>query len=599
MQGDNVDPPQNDLNPAAPGNPYFLPPLQFSKRGALRRCQSSPARARPPLIRSPPPPLDPPERQRTSSQNSSPENRGSTSGSIPSYSPRSSSNTTGTSNTRSTPGKTNSNPATSSNTQGSSPANPLPRPNNLPLPVRQSAPLYGPVESATSSEDHSFTSALTQQVNRQIATQTSPPPEMKLRGPGQISRTKTIPFLLVSIFLVILGLVLAIEGLMIEYQWNYQMEIFYKPYWIGGIVIISGSFVLLFCCLRTPAVAVVVTTVCLPALAGSMLMLVFASLMANELIPDSEKYFCVSSAITTNTVLCKCVEDISFNVTVKGNASTAATNESCEDEVTFIFELMCVTVGVCGILIILLFTYIFWVFCAATRPTYAERRQSAYNGTMPRNGTLRSNYGGTLGGQGQYHSGTLVLQNQGTLGRQRTTSRQQSVTSARPVVTVQRTQSLAAVSLSPSRTSTLNKMRAPVPPGPQQQRGPVSPQMREPQFREPQMREPVYNNVEQDPVRMANQQRFEIPTDIHGQRFEPGQETPPTIYGEQSPPSSIPDIPEVAELREEESFREDSSDDNTTERHSFKPPAKQLSSVERKIQNMEQNLNLVKGYGKP
>ena len=394
---------------------------------------------------------------------------------------------------------------------------------------------------------------------------------MKLRGPYKVSRSKTIPFLLTSVFLLLLGLALVTVGLLIEFHWEYEMEVFYKPWWAGGLVVVAGIFVSMFGCLRTPAVAVVVTTVCLPALAATILQLILSGLMADALYPDSNKFFCSSKLVDTTTLYCKCDEDISFNITVKGEVSSAATSAFCEDEIDFIFEIMLAVACVCGLLILLMFPYIMWVYCTVTRPTYAEKRASMmFSGTMTRSGSLLHAQRGTIS------QSPLVLANTMNNRSSRPPSRAQSVNSAgfRPIVTVQRAQSMALYQ-SPvithggtmmsngtgtmrSKSGTLKSIKAPQPPKTETSR-------------EETVREPIYNNIERDPIRTAEQHRFEIPSDIHGIKPTNNRQSLSTT------PLSIAKLHKSTRSLEED---DDSSDDNTTDVvYNFKSSPKQLNGT--------------------
>lgn len=387
--------------------------------------------------------------------------------------------------------------------------------------------------------------------------------KMKIRGSAKISRTKVIPFLLTAIFLLLMGLALVTVGLLMEYHWDYTIGVYFKPYWTGGLVMLAGSFVALFCCLRTPAVAVVVSIVCIPGLAASILQLILTALLADVLTADDDTFFCSSVLLNPTTVYCRCIEDISFNVTVKGSVDNTSNSAFCEDEMTFLFELMLAVSCICGVLVIGLFVYVFWVLIASTRPTYAERRQSLFNGTMPRSSTLLNRGPG---------NGTLVLSN--TMNRPRAASGALSVASTgfRPVVTVQRSQSLAQYqnyipanksATLRSKSGTLKSIKAPAP---------------------PEQAEPIYNNVAQDPVRASHQHRFEIPSDIQG---IPASNARPSIS---NTPIQLPKQPKNKVLRDFED--ENSSDDNTTE-VIFKSSPKLLNSeMDEKIQNLESNLDL-------
>ena len=357
------------------------------------------------------------------------------------------------------------------------------------------------------------------------------------------------------------------------------MEVFYKPWWSGGLVTVAGAFVSLFCCLRTPAVAVVVTTVCLPALAASILQLILSGLMADALTPDDKKFFCHSATLDTTTLYCKCVEDITFNVTVKGEVPSSTTSAFCEDEVEFLFEIMLAIAGVCALLILLLFPYIIWAYCTVTRPTYAEKRHSmVFNGTMTRSSTLLQIQGGTM-------NSPLVLANSmnrtQTNTAQRPPSRAQSVhsTGFRPIVTVQRAQSMASYP-SPalengtgtvrSRSGTLKSNKAPQPPAVGD--------------------EPIYNNIVNDPIRTAEQHRFEIPSDIHG--IKPSNNHRQSLSTTPIQIGKYPVRNSRAEMDEEDGNA--SSDDNTADVvHNFKSSPKRLNaSPDGKIQNYGSNLDI-------
>ena len=357
------------------------------------------------------------------------------------------------------------------------------------------------------------------------------------------------------------------------------MEVFYKPWWSGGLVTVAGLFVSLFCCLRTPAVAVVVTTVCLPALAASILQLILSGLMADALTPDDKKFFCHSATLDTTTLYCKCVEDITFNVTVKGEVPSSTTSAFCEDEVEFLFEIMLAIAGVCALLILLLFPYIIWAYCTVTRPTYAEKRHSmVFNGTMTRSSTLLQIQGGTM-------NSPLVLANSmnrtQTNTAQRPPSRAHSVhsTGFRPIVTVQRAQSMASYP-SPalgngtgtvrSRSGTLKSNKAPQPPVVGD--------------------EPIYNNIVNDPIRTAEQHRFEIPSDIHG--IKPSNNHRQSLSTTPIQIGKYPVRNSRAEIDKEDGNA--SSDDNTADViHNFKSSPKRLNaSPDGKIQNYGSNLDI-------
>ena len=405
---------------------------------------------------------------------------------------------------------------------------------------------------------------------------------MKLRGPYKVSRTKTIPFLLTAVFLLLFGLALVAVGLLIQFHWKYDMEVFYKPWWTGGLVTIAGIFVSMFVCLRTPAVAVVVTTVCLPALASSILQLILSGLMADALTPNKDKFFCSSKLVDSSTLYCKCDEDIAFNITVKGEVPSSTTSAFCEDEMEFIFEIMLAVVGVCALLVLLLFPYIIWTYCTVTRPTYAEKRTSMiFNGTMTRSGTLLHIHGGTIS------SSPLVMAN-GLNRSQRAPSRAQSVQSAgfRPIVTVQRAQTMGNLQTAAigngtgttrSKTGTLKSIKAPSPP----MTGTMKQETEG---------EPIYNNIERDPIRAMEQHRFEIPTDIQGIK--------PSNDHRQSLSTTPIQVARLHRKHARNSLAEDdgnnSSDDNTTDVvHNFKSSPKQLNATpDNKVQNVNSNLDL-------
>lgn len=405
-------------------------------------------------------------------------------------------------------------------------------------------------------------------------TQTS---GMKLRGPNKVSRTKTIPFLLIAVFMLLLGVALIAVGLLIEFKWKYEMEVFYNPSWAGGFVTIAGIFVSVFCCLRTPTVAVVVTSICLPALAASIIQLVFSGLMAEALAPDENKFFCVSRLLQDNTTLrCECNEGIAYNITVKGGVPISTTSAFCEDEIVFVFELMLAVACVCAILILIFFPYIMWSFCTVTRPTYAEKRNSMFNGTMTRSGTLLHIQNGTI-------PSPLVLSN--SINRHnssppsrpssRTASRAQSINSNgfRPVVTVQRSQTFGQSPLIHNGTvrstsGTLKSARAPQPPA-----------------QAVAVRGSPYRSIERNLAR--EQSRFEIPADIQGVR--------PTIDhmdSRSSPPVQMAKL--LSKSRNSRIDDGDSSDDNTADVvHNFKSSPKQMNvGPGGKAQNLSSNLDI-------
>jgi hypothetical protein len=412
---------------------------------------------------------------------------------------------------------------------------------------------------------------------------------MKLRGPYAVSRSKTIPFLLTAVFLLLLGLALVLVGLLIEFDWKYDMAVFYKPWWTGGLVTIAGLFVSMFCCMRTPAVAVIVTTVCLPALACSILQLTLSGLMADALTPDDKKFFCSSKLVGNSTLYCKCEQDISFNVTLKGTMANTTTSAFCEDEMEFLFELMLAVACMCGLLILLLFPYVIWAYCTVTRPTYEEKKNSMlFNGTLTKSGTLKKLQGtGTTNGplvlantmtRSQTLNGPLVINNTMTRS-QRPPSRALSVQSGgfRPIVTVQRAQTMGTfqtpvTSTMRSQSGTLKGSRAPRPP------------------RQERYEEPIYNNVERDPIRAAEQHRFDIPSDIQGIR--PSNNHRQSLSATPIHVTKLPRKPTRNSLAEDDGM-EDSSEDNTTDVvHNFKSSPKQLNATpDGKIQNYNSNLD--------
>ena len=221
-----------------------------------------------------------------------------------------------------------------------------------------------------------------------VSTQTPDfPSPMNLR-PGSRNRlhlTKTLPFLFVAIFLLLLGIMLMTVGVMMEYHWVYHVEVFYKPYWSGALVTLAGVLVAVFCCVRTSTAAVVVTLTCIPALAATIFQVILAGLMARAVTPQQEQFFCSSAKVDNYTLSCSCTEDIAFSITVKSVVSSAAVNDFCEEEMRFIFELMLAVTCVCVTLILLLFVFIFWVFCAVTNPKFSMERQKSqvpYGGSM-------------------------------------------------------------------------------------------------------------------------------------------------------------------------------------------------------------------------
>ena len=221
-------------------------------------------------------------------------------------------------------------------------------------------------------------------LSQTVSTQTRSYTMEKIRISNKMPLSKTLPFLFVATFLLLLGTMLITVGVMMEWHWVYHIATLYKPYWTGALVTTVGISLSVFCCVRTPKAAVVVTVMSIPALATSIFQVILAGLMARAITPQTDQYFCTSSNKDDLTLLCDCVEDISFNVTVKSAVSSAAVNESCEDEMRFIFELMLAVTCVCVALIFLLFVYIFWVFCAVTSPSYKEHRRTlSCDGTMP------------------------------------------------------------------------------------------------------------------------------------------------------------------------------------------------------------------------
>ena len=283
---------------------------------------------------------------------------------------------------------------------------------------------------------------------------------MKLRGSQKISRTKTMSFLIIAIFLLLLGISLLIEGLLMEYKWNYDVKIFYKPYWLAVPVILSAMLVFVFCFLRTPEAGVTVATFCLPTLALSIIMLIFCGLMADSLQPRDNVLLCSSYLSSSTTVQCTCKESIRMTVELRLAIVEENSDIICEDQIEFMYELMIAAAVIAAVIIFLLFYFIFFVYIAATRITYEERRHSAFHGSYPPTETFRRHNSGVIG---SVHSfSPVVYQNRspshfGTLNRSKTLLDQASVT--RPIVTVQRYPSNPG-----SRTGTWKSYKAPQPP---------------------------------------------------------------------------------------------------------------------------------------
>lgn len=234
---------------------------------------------------------------------------------------------------------------------------------------------------------------------------------MKLRGDAPISKTKSIPFVIIAVALILFGLIFIASGLMIEYKWQYELSILYTPYWSGGFLVVAGITLLLFVCVRKPSVAVFVSTISLPALAACIIQFILCALMAWALIPTDSKYLCSAKGATT-AIACSCVERISFSIDVKGTESVSnGRSNSCENEVKFLYELMIATACCCFVLAIILLWFILWVYCAVTRVTYLEQRRG-YKFTTPDQGSVY--HRATLQ---RTNTGGLVISNPGTLDR--------------------------------------------------------------------------------------------------------------------------------------------------------------------------------------
>jgi len=289
---------------------------------------------------------------------------------------------------------------------------------------------------------------------------------MKLRGDAPISKTKSIPFVIIAVALILLGLIFVASGLMIEFKWKYELSVLYTPYWSGGFLVLAGISILLFVCVRKPSVAVFVSTISLPALAACIVQFILCALMAWALHPTDDKYLCTAKGATT-AIACSCSERISFEVEVKGteSISNSGRSNSCEKEMKFVYELMIATACCCFVLAIILLWFILWVYCAVTRVTYLEQRRG-YKFSSPEQGSVY--HRATL-----QRTGGLVISNPGTLDRHyslpadhntfnRTGSFDHSgYASVVPHVTVHSSQT----QLRPqSRSGTLKSTRAPGPP---------------------------------------------------------------------------------------------------------------------------------------
>ena len=361
-----------------------------------------------------------------------------------------------------------------------------------------------------------------------------------------LSMAKIIPFLVACIFLLLFGLMLVMIGLLMEYHWEYEMGLEYKPFWSGGLVVWSAILVSFVCCFRSAPAALTVTTLCLPALTAVIFQLILSGLLAESIFPDENRYLCTSSQAGEKMVRCSCESRISFEVQSKGEASSAGVSDSCEDELEFVFELMVTTACACAMLIFILFYYIFWVFCAATRLTFTECRlaySNAGSGTLPRSITHTLEHALTDEQHALVYSNNVSRR--GTLSRApsaltiptTTLDRNQSY---RPVVTVQRSQAHAQP---PSRSATL---RSAVRAAEYSHNTLMSLSALEDQH--------TYNNVPRDPVREAASQRFQIPDDIAG------------IPHARNRPKSISQVPITMSRRDSPgNVDSDSSEDNTIE----------------------------------